>query len=112
MTDWNASPRNTGMICSFSPQISDSNAEPLAVKRHTTVQSRPAKRSVSPTPVWSKRPAIFSPTQISDFPDSGRRPATTWMLERTDQTAGLTPRTTTLASPVVSYPFLGSGMTT
>ena len=90
------------MTCSFSAQTSDSNAEPPAVKRQTTVQLRPPKRRVSPIPVWSKRDAIFSPTQISDLPDSGRCPATMSRLERTDQTAGLTPRTTTLASPVVS----------
>ena len=90
------------MSCSFSPQISDSKAEPPAVKRQATVQSRPAKRIVSPTPVWLNRPAILSPTQISDFPDSGRLPATMSRFERTDQTEALTPRTTTFATCVVS----------
>src|SRR2546426_804436 len=56
--DWNTCPRNTGMNCSFSPQISDSNAEPPAAKWHTTPQSLPAKRSVSPMPVWRKRGTI------------------------------------------------------
>src|SRR2546428_152425 len=42
--DWNTSPRKTGMNCSFSPQISDSNAEPAALKWHVAVQSRFGQR--------------------------------------------------------------------
>ena len=53
------------MNCSFSPQISDSNAEPPAVKWQTTSQLRPAKCIVWPTAVLGNRPTSFLPTQTS-----------------------------------------------
>ena len=86
------------MNCSFSPQISDSSAEPPASKCPTTAQARPANRTVSPTPVCAKRGTIFFPMMISLFPDSNRRPATMWML-RTLNAWSLTPRATTLLTP-------------
>src|SRR6267142_1158975 len=90
------------MNCSFSPQISDSNAEPAAVKWQVTVQSRPAKRSVCPMPVCGKRCTRRLPTQTSARPDVGRCPSVTLTLDRTSQARSLTPRTTTLATCVVS----------
>ena len=98
MTDWNTSPRNTGMNCSFSPQISDSSAEPAAAKCPTTIQSRLAKRSVSPIAVWAKRGTIFFPRMISLRPEANFRPATRWML-RTANASSFTPRATTLLTP-------------
>ena len=100
-----------GMICSFSPQISDSNAEPAATKWQVTVHRWPAKRMVSPIPVLGNRPTSRLPMQTSFFPAEGRVPWSTLTLARTCQACSLTPRTTTLATWVVS-PMRPSGTTT
>ncbi len=63
------------MNCSFSPQISDSKAEPPAAKWPTTVQSRFAKLITPPTSVPANRPTMFSPTRISGAPGLNIRPA-------------------------------------
>jgi len=88
--DWNTSPRSAGITCSFSPQISDSNAEPPAVKWHTTSHGRPAKCIDCPTAVLGKRPTSFRPRQISFLPVAGSLPSTTFTLFRTCQARSLT----------------------
>ncbi len=62
-------------------------------------------------PVSGKRPTSRLPTQISFLPAAGRVPSVTFTLARTCHACALTPRTTTLASLVVS-PSRPSGMTT
>ena len=53
--------RNACSICSASPQISESNPVRPASNTPTTVQSRCAKRSVSPSPRRGSRCAIARP---------------------------------------------------
>jgi hypothetical protein len=90
------------MNCSFSPQISDSKAEPPAVKRQTTSHERPAKRSLSPTCVSMKRPERRLPTHTSARPETGRCPSTTCTFARTVHAWSLMPRTTTLPTAALS----------
>ena len=101
-----------GMICSFSPQISDSNADPAAAKWQVTFHGRPANVIVSPMPVLGK--AADQPLADAHLVLAGRGlgalgDVRRWRAPATP--ASLTPRTTTLASLVVS-PSRPSGMTT
>jgi hypothetical protein len=72
------------------------------VKWQVTFQLCAAKRIDSPIAVPGKRPSSFWPTQISFCPGAGFVPSVTATLARTVQACSLTPRTTTLASFVVS----------
>ena len=104
--------RMAGMICSFSPQISDSNADPAGGEvaghrpRLAGEVHRLADAGVGKPP---DQPPADADLVLAR--SRGACPSTSATLFRTCQACSLTPRTTTLASLVVS-PIRPSGMTT
>ncbi len=88
--------RNACIIWSTSPQISESKPLPPASNNPTTVQSRPAKRSRSPSPAPSKPRAIARPATISEVPGRNIRPSTTRTCGRSASPALEVPRSVTL----------------
>jgi hypothetical protein len=76
----------------------------------TTVQSREAKRSVSPRPAPLKSSAIERPAMISAVPGRNMRPSTRCTCGRSSSPCDVTPRITTFAGlPVLR---LGSVIST
>ena len=96
---WKPSRLSAGWSTALSPQISDSNAEPSAVKCPTTVKSRCPKRIFSPMPQPAKRGAMRLPTIASSVPGVNMRPSTILTAERTARPSGLIARTVTLEEP-------------
>ena len=88
--------RKACIICSASPQISESKPVRPASNTPTTVQSRPAKRKVSPKAAPWKPRAIARPVTISDEPARNMRPSTSFTCGRSSSPISEVPRTVTL----------------
>ena len=95
MTDEYVVRRNACIICSTSPQISESKPDLPPSKVPTTVHSRPAKRRRWPMSTPSKPSAMLCPTTISEVPARNMRPSTTFTWGRSFTPRGGSPRTTT-----------------
>ena len=93
--DWNKFCGRWNALLSVlaSPQISDSNDAPSALKWPTTLKRRFCSTSSSPTLQCSKRGPIVAPTMSSSVPGVNMRPSTIVGLARTPIAARSTPRT-------------------
>ena len=78
-----------------SPQISELKARLPASKMPTTVQSRMAKRKLSPTPPPRKRRAMLAPAMSSADPGRGSRPLISLTWGRNSSDSGWMPRMVT-----------------
>ena len=97
--------RNACIICSTSPQISESNAVLPASNTPTTVHCRPANDNCWPISTPANWRATELPTTISDEPARNMRPSMILTCGRSVLPISGRPRTTTLLRLVGSSIF-------